>query len=81
MSKAEKGLAMKYFVLKPRGSDPYAEASRAAMLSYSGSIRGFDPELAGDLYSWADAEERRDADERVEEARKIDWSDPNDGGR
>lgn len=29
------GLMMKYFVLKPRGNDAYAAASRAAMHAYA----------------------------------------------
>ena len=46
-------LMMKYFVLKPKGSDPFASASRAAMLRYADMIKPHDPNLAEDLYQWA----------------------------
>ena len=51
------GLQMKYFVLKPAGSSPYAKASRAAMREYARKIRDANPELATDLDAW-EAEER-----------------------
>lgn len=44
---------MKYFVLKPKGSDPFAAASRAAMLRYADMIQGHEPRLAEDLREWA----------------------------
>lgn len=47
------GIEMKYFVLKPRGSDSYAAASRAALLAYASGIEGENPELAADLRDWA----------------------------
>lgn len=50
------GLLMKYFVLKPAGSDKYAAASRGAMRRYADLIVGENPGLAGDLRKWADAE-------------------------
>ena len=40
------GLEMKYFVLKPRGNDRYAAASRAAMRRYADVIVGENPALA-----------------------------------
>lgn len=46
------GLRMKYFVLKPSGSDAYARASRAAMLSYASCIEEVDPQLAAELRDW-----------------------------
>lgn len=46
------GLQMKYFVLKPRGSDPYAYASRAALVAYAEAIRSENSELARDLREW-----------------------------
>ena len=53
------GLETKYFVLKPRGDDVYAEASRAAMFRYSELIEKTDPELAYALSHWAFEEIRR----------------------
>ena len=48
---------MKYFVLKPRGNDPYAAASRAAMHQYADCIEDENPDLATELKEWADREE------------------------
>ena len=53
------GLDMKYFVLKPRGTDAYARASRTAMRGYADAIEGQNPVLAKDLRFWADAEADR----------------------
>ena len=47
------GLQMKYFVLKPKGDDVYAIASRCAMRAYALYIEFEDPELAKALYAWA----------------------------
>ena len=47
------GLQMKYFVLKPKGDDPYARASRAAMHHYAKFIEQENPELAKELRDWA----------------------------
>ncbi|MBU2177605.1 MAG: hypothetical protein KJ556_21140 [Gammaproteobacteria bacterium] len=55
----EKGLEMKYFVLKPRSKDPddpYAYASRQAMLRYSYIIRPFNALLADQLLVWVKKE-------------------------
>lgn len=46
------GLIMKYFVLKPGGSDEYAWASRQAMLTYADAIAEVNPELAEELTQW-----------------------------
>lgn len=51
------GLKMKYFVLKPKGNNPYAKASRAAMFAYSKSIEDENYKLAIDLEQWAGEEE------------------------
>lgn len=51
------GLQMKYFVLKPGGSDAYAEASREACVAYAESIREENAELANDLIAWVDKEQ------------------------
>ncbi len=48
---------MKYFVLKPRGDDPYARASRAAMRRYAKLIDSENPQLAKDLRDWAESEQ------------------------
>lgn len=50
------GLMMKYFVLKPAGTDVYAQASRRAMRSYAALIEPDNPEFAKDLREWADTE-------------------------
>ncbi len=46
------GLQMKYFVLKPAGTGPYAEASRQAMLSYSAAIFSTNNQLSHELRLW-----------------------------
>lgn len=51
------GLTMKYFSLKPKGGDAYAQASRIAMVAYAESIYGENPMLAIDLIEWAKREE------------------------
>ena len=51
------GLEMKYFVLKPRGDDAYAKASRAAMRKYALMIREENPDLSDELREWADREQ------------------------
>ena len=50
------GLEMRYFVLKPKGTDASAQASRAAMKFYALEIRPTEPELADQLVAWADRE-------------------------
>lgn len=45
-------LLMKYFVLKPRGMDWHAHASRMAMVAYAQAIKGHEPELAQELLDW-----------------------------
>jgi hypothetical protein len=47
------GLEMKYFVLKPRGTSRYAEASRIAMTVYADHIAAENEELAKQLRSWS----------------------------
>ena len=47
------GLLMKYFVLKPRGDDVYAAASRVAIRAYAGRIYNDNPELSEQLNAWA----------------------------
>jgi len=46
------GLTMKYFVLKPYGTDPYAIASRKAIMEYSRSINKTNKKLSDDLCRW-----------------------------
>jgi len=50
------GLKMKYFVLKPKGHDIYAKASRQAMRAYANTIEPENLALAIDLRAWADDE-------------------------
>lgn len=51
------GLEMKYFVLKPRGKDPYARASRIAMKAYARSIKKTDAFFYRSLVEWVKEEE------------------------
>lgn len=51
------GLTMKYFSLKPKGRDSYAQASRRAMVAYADAIYDENPILATDLIKWAKREE------------------------
>lgn len=58
------GLVMKYFVLKPAGSDAYAKASRAAMRAYGNHIAEENPELRKELWDWAQRETEAAANEK-----------------
>lgn len=49
---AQIGLEMKYFVLKPKGNDAYARASRAAMRAYARAIHEENSALSHDLQAW-----------------------------
>ena len=51
-------LIHKYFVLKPRGNDAQARASRVAMRTYAAEIEQHDKQLANELKSWAYEAER-----------------------
>lgn len=51
------GLELRYFVLKPKGSDDFAWASRMAMRTFAEHIKMSQPALAEDLITWAQAEE------------------------
>jgi hypothetical protein len=53
------GLIMKYFVLKPRGNDIYALASRKAMKIYANTIRKENVIFAHDIDVWVKQEEYR----------------------
>ena len=46
------GLQLKYFVLKPKGNDPYAHASRMAMEAYANTIKLENETLAKELGEW-----------------------------
>lgn len=62
-------LEMKYFVLKPAsktGKDKYAMAARVAMRAYAEAIRPVDPELAEELWAWANREEQKEQIIRME---------------
>lgn len=48
----DSGLHMKYFVLKPKGDDAYARASRMAMSVFAKKIKEDNPKLANDLENW-----------------------------
>ena len=51
------GLLMKYFILKPKGSNVYAKASRLAMLKYAEVINNVNPTFANDLRKWVSQEQ------------------------
>lgn len=51
------GLLMKYFVLKPKGDDIYAAASRKAMRAYALHIREANLRFSEELRAWADDEQ------------------------
>lgn len=53
-------MEMKYFVLKPRGIDRHALASREAMRAYAYVIEAEDPLLAKELLRWAAMESPED---------------------
>ena len=57
------GLKMKYFVLKPAGDGPYAEASRSALQAYARAIREENVDLYSDLENWR-IEEQGEANKR-----------------
>ena len=46
------GLEMRYFVLKPRGKDAYAHASRRAMKAYADAIWDENNQLSIGLEEW-----------------------------
>jgi len=54
------GLKLKYFVLKPEGTDIFAEASRRAMREYANTIRrvGDNKAFSDEIREWADTEFR-----------------------
>lgn len=53
------GLRLKYFVVKPEGTDPHAKASRAAMRAYAKAIANEDPRMRDDLLNWVTEEESK----------------------
>jgi len=60
-------LELKYFVLKPRGNSPHADAARVAMLAYMRAIFDHDPELARELGEWVNREEALAEEVRTED--------------
>ena len=59
------GLLLKYFILKPKGINIYAKASRLAMLKYAEVINIENPIFANDLRKWVS----REQDITLEEAK------------
>ena len=55
---------MKYFVLKPEGTDAYAKASRKAMRAYALGIGSVNPKLADELLGWAGNEQMKAMEEK-----------------
>lgn len=58
------GLVMKYFVLKPSGDNPYAQASRKAMKTYAKDIAINNPVMAEELIDWMAEEWQKVLDNR-----------------
>jgi len=56
MSKSE-GLILKYFIVKPKGNNIYAKASREAMLRYAEVINIINPVFANDIIEWVHSEQ------------------------
>jgi len=56
------GLELKYFVLKPKGKDAYADASRKAMIEYALTIQHENKDLCAELMVWV-AKEAAEAEE------------------
>lgn len=52
----KEGLKMKYFVLKPKGKDQYAVASRKALIAYADIISSENSLLAKELRDWVNKE-------------------------
>lgn len=72
------GLQMRYFVLKPKGNDRYAEASRKAMRAYATHIESVNREMAIQLRQWADSEHTKvlmeeDSDEGLKDCTNIKY--------
>jgi hypothetical protein len=59
MDDNKEGLICKYFVLKPRGADEYAKASRAAMMAYATHINKVNKPLANSLWDWVEKEQTK----------------------
>ena len=53
----DKGLLLRYFVIKPKGNNIYAKASREAMWKYAEVIESTNLIFADDLKEWALKEE------------------------
>lgn len=66
------GLMMKYFVLKPGGTDLHAKASRRAMRSYAALIEQENQQFADELRAWADAEYSKAIDAGMEAPADFD---------
>ena len=60
------GIEMKYFVLKPKGENIYAEASRKALIAYAETIEDENPEMAQALIEWSSREEENSKKEEIE---------------
>lgn len=65
-------LEIKYFVIKPKGTGPHAEASQAAMKQYARIIRSHDVELSDSLLEWAQREKCNSGMEEIRDAERND---------
>ena len=52
MADNDRGLHLKYFVLKPSTKDPYGKASLVALAAYETAITEENGQLAEDLRMW-----------------------------
>lgn len=78
------GLKMKHFVLKPRSkttSDPYAKASRIALMAYARSIRDINPKLSHALYCWVNKEYFKELGLVINEKHNTDKREEEEDGR
>lgn len=61
-------MELKYFTLKPRGTTPYARASRAAMRTFAAEIEQDNLKLSAEVKQWVHEEERKLITEAKHEA-------------
>ena len=66
--KTKTGLVMKYFVLKPKGDNKFAEASREAMKKYAEVIEETNLQLGVELRNWAGQEQLNVDKNKLDEA-------------
>ena len=73
---SEAGLVMKYFILKPHGTNAFAEASRKAMRAYAISIGDENNTLCNELLDWVDREDALAANALAPKKEEGDGENP-----